>query len=436
MNAKKFWAMLLTLAMVLSLVACGGGTDEKPADEQKEPVGTEEPAGEEEWSLGVDTIKIGYVGPLTGNSSAMGLGNEQGALMAVEAINAAGGIGGAKLEFVSRDDEADPTKNFTYVEELIYKEEISMLVGAPNSACAAASLDAITENGIINILCTATSASIVDPAAYPYTFRITSTNDIQAESLVQMAKEGGYKKVVVIGDTSALGIDGFAATEKYAAEYGVEIAEYISYTADDADLSPVANSIKNAGADLVIAWTLGADAAKIIRVLDRIDYMEGKCDIIGYTGLYNQAFIDLVADIDAPNVSYLGFGPWSIAPGAEKLGDKAQATYDAFAERFGEYKLDGSGRTSTFVEACRAYEAVLLYCNMIERAQSIDPDAVKEAMETYGKDYEVQSYEWEGGFPFSADNHEGYNASQMCKCDMKEKLVNDYVAGDLPWIAK
>lgn len=437
MNKKRFLALMLVLVMALSLVACGGEKEE-PAPEKETPVVGEEkePAGEVEWVPDVDTIKIGYVGAMTGPSSAMGQSGEQGAVLAIEEINANGGVGGVMLEYIGRDDEADPTKSFTFVEELIYKEEINMLIGAPNSACVAASLDTITENGIINFLCTATAANIIDPVAYPYTFRLTSTNDIQAESLVQMAVNGDYEKVIVIGDTSALGIDGFAATKKYAAEYGLEIAEYISYTADDADLSAVANSIKNAGADLVIAWALGTDAAKIVRVLDRIDYMEGKCEIIGYTGLYSQTFTDLVADIETDNVTYLGLSAWSIAPGAEKLGDKTQATYEKLNAKYGEYKLDGSGRTSIFGDANRAYEAVYLYCEMIEKTQSMDSDVIKEALEAYGPGYEVKSYDWEGGFSFADDDHEAFNADQMCKCSMDDKLVNEYIGGDFPWMAE
>ncbi|MBR5470919.1 MAG: ABC transporter substrate-binding protein [Oscillibacter sp.] len=432
---KKLIAVFLSLVMVLSLVACGG---EKEKEEEKTPVESEkvEEPVDTGLDLGVDTIKIGYVGAMTGPSAGMGMCGEHGTIMAIEEINAAGGVGGVQLEYVSRDDEADPTKSFTYVEELIYKEGINMLIGAPNSACSAASQETISENGIINFLCTATSASIVNPELYPYTFRLTSTNDIQAESLVMMAAEGDYEKIVVIGDTTALGIDGFAATEKYAKQYGVEIAEYISYTADDADLSAVANSIKNAGADFVIAWALGTDAAKIIRVLDRIDYMEGKCEIVGYTGLNNAAFIELVADIETDNVRYLACTPWAIPAGGEKLGEKTQATYEKFNDRWGVWKKDGSGRVSYFDDSSRAYEAVYLYCEMIEKTGTLDPDAIKEALETYGSEYQVKAYEWEGGYSFSADDHEAYSAAMMCKSSLEDRLENEYVNADFPWMVE
>lgn len=426
---KRILALVLAMIMALSLVACGGGAKEEPKPEGEVAQKPAESGDSEEWSLGVDTIKIGFVGPQSGPSVAMGMSGVDGATLAVEKINAAGGVGGAMLELVTRDDEADPTKSFTYVEELIYKEDIDMLIGAPNSACTAAALEVITENKIIDILCTATSAAIVDPELYPYTFRTCATNDTQAERLIQIAKEEGYKKIVAIGDTSALGIDGFASTKKYAEQYGVDVVEYISYTAGDADLTAVANSIKNAGADCVLGWALSGDAAKILKALDRIDYLS-QCVILGYGGFYSNTFPELLGDIDTSNCSYLNFYPWALVPGGESLGEKSQAYYDEFKDRFGAFKTDGSGRASTNGDANRVTEAIYLYCAMVEKVQSLDPDLIKEALETEAVNYQVQTYTWDGGYSFSATDHEGYNADQLCRAVCASNPVNDYVDGD------
>ena len=407
---KKIIAIILCIAMLATFTACGN----KAKNE-----------------FGVDTIKIGFVGALTGPSATMGQANMQGAQMAIDEINAAGGVNGIKLELVTRDDEADPTKNFTYVEELIYKEGVHMLIGAPNSACAAASMETVTENKIPTFLATATSSAIVDPVKYPYTFRVTGTNDIQAEALVKMAVDGGYESVVVVGDTTALGIDGFASTEKYAEQYGLEVVEYISYTAGDADLSAVANSIKNADADLVLSWMLFGDAAKVIRSLDRVGYMDS-CEIIGYTGTYSHEFTALLEGIDMSNISYLNYTPWTIGAGEDRLSGKTAVSYAKFSETYGEYTVDGSGRTSGYGDAIRAYEAVYLYCAMVEKAGSIEGDAVKTALETYGKDYETVGFEWVGGYAFTAEDHEGYSADMMCRCVCKENIVNEYLQGDMP----
>lgn len=435
MSKKRFLAVLLTFAMVLSLAACGG-KEEAPAEKPAETPATETPAADDgEWSLGVDTIKIGYVGPLTGTHSGMGQAAADALEVLTAEINAKGGVGGAMLEYVIRDDESDPTKSFTNVEELIYKEEIDMLIGAPNSACASASVDTTNENEIITILHTASANHLIDPEAYPYTFRILQTNDLMAEALVQMALDGGYEKVVVIGDTSALGVDGIASTQKYAEQYGLELAEAITYTAGDADLSAVANSIKNSGADCVLAWALSADAAKIVRVMDRIDYMVGECEIIGYSGM-DATFAELVSDLDTSNVTYLYPAPHSLKPGAEKLGERNQVTYDLQKDSFGAWKTDGSGRTSLYGNFAWACEAIYLYCDMVERARSLDSDAIKEALETYGKDYTWKCNDIEGGMTFSPDDHEGFNPAAMARCALVDNVVNEYVDGDIPTAAK
>ena len=113
---KKFAALLLTLCMVLSLVACGGGEKKEEAPKAEDPK-TEEPATEEITYDGV--FKLGAVGPLTGASAETGVAGKQGQELAVAEWNAKGGL------------EIDGKH---YKIELIYEDS----AGAPETAVAAA----------------------------------------------------------------------------------------------------------------------------------------------------------------------------------------------------------------------------------------------------------------------------------------------------------
>jgi|ERR1700677_1374630 branched-chain amino acid transport system substrate-binding protein len=81
-----------------------------------------------------DTVKIGFAGPMTGPVSAFGHEIERGMDVAVEAINAKGGVRGRKLEVVIRDDEFDPVKTVTAYRDLIERQDVVALVGSANSA--------------------------------------------------------------------------------------------------------------------------------------------------------------------------------------------------------------------------------------------------------------------------------------------------------------
>ena len=105
---KKFWAMLLSLCMIGSLVACGGDSAESS--------GGESGGGENE-------ILIGNLLPLSGSSASLGLIGQQARDMAVEEINAAGGIksmGGAKLKMIYADSKGDSAEGVTQIEKLIH----------------------------------------------------------------------------------------------------------------------------------------------------------------------------------------------------------------------------------------------------------------------------------------------------------------------------
>ena len=160
---KKLFALLLTLAMVLSLAACGA-KEEAPAQKPADAPATSAPA---ETPADDNVIKIGVLMPFSGTSARMGEVGRMGIDLAIEEINAAGGIasmGGAKLQAVYADSQSDATVGVTETEKLINVEKVDMLLGSFNSAvtlpCSAvaeknqlpwivnsATSDAITEQG-------------------------------------------------------------------------------------------------------------------------------------------------------------------------------------------------------------------------------------------------------------------------------------------------
>jgi branched-chain amino acid transport system substrate-binding protein len=375
---KRILSLFLVLASVVGIMS---GCSKSSSG------GTEKTASGDKIDLGTNTINIGFVGALTGPSATMGQAIFQGAQLAVNEINAKGGIAGTQLKLLTRDDEADPTKNVTGMEELIMKDDIKWVLGSPNSACSSASLQTVNQNKVPEFIGTATSAALTDPKKYPYTFRNTSTNHLQAGSLVQAAINGKYKKVVSIGDTSSLGTDGFAATKEWAANEKLTVNDYISYTANDSDLTAVAQKIVDDGADAVIAWALGADAAKIIKALDRLDYLD-KVTILGYTGMTISSFHDLVGDVNTSKVTYLNFTYWTLKPKTAQLADAEQTFYEKVNKAYGIHKADGSGRSTEISAVARAYDSIYFLKWLVEnKTKSIDGVALKKAIEEDSSGY-------------------------------------------------
>lgn len=364
-----------------------------------------------------EPIKIGVLGAMSGGSAILGKQQKQGVDLAVKEINASGGILGRQVEVSYRDDEADPTKCKTAAEELVDKLGVNFVVGPTNSTPALATIPYLQENKVINVMCIASSDTIIDAVNFPYAFRIMMPNGLQAEALVMNAKERSYKNIALVGDNSALGVDGTTAMAKWCNAYGIVPVASISYKAEDADMTPVAQALKDANADCALFWTLGADGAKIVKAVERLGYTDSM-DIYGYTGMVMPNFRDL-AGSGADRCSSLSMREWSVEPGGE-LNGRYQELYDKIIAEYGEY---GVGKRDTNPSTVASgYDSVMLLKWAIEKAGSTDSDAVKEVIEKYGSEYVPY---FGSSYKFSADDHDGYMASDVVPVAIGEMKNGD-----------
>lgn len=369
----------------------------------------------EESSSSPSEIIIGNIGAMSGSSAVNGKAQSQGIELAVKEINANGGIMGAQVKVVTRDDEADPTKSKTFMEELVDKENANFVIGPTNSTPAAASMAYLQENKVISMLPVATGTDLINKNN-PYAFRIMPSNATQAKALVKIAVEEKYKKIALVADTSALGVDGIAVMENTLKEYGVEPAVKVTYKSDDPDMTPIAQKIKEANADVALFWTLGADGAKIVRSLERIDYID-KLKIIGYTGLAMPNFKEL-AGPGANQVSVVSMNNWAVDPNKTKLESKYWEMYQKIIKEYGEYgKRDTNPTTVT-----SGYEAVYLLKWAIEKVGTTDTDEVKKVLENNVEEFESV---FVNQYAFSEESHEGFPLTELNLVKISEMFNGD-----------
>jgi branched-chain amino acid transport system substrate-binding protein len=363
-------------------------------------------------------IVIGVLGAMSGSSASLGKAQQQGVDLAIAEINAAGGILGRKVKAVYRDDEANPTKSLTAAQELIDKEGIDFLVGTTNSTPAATVFPFLQENKIVSVTCVASSNSIIDAQKFPYAFRIMIPNGLQANALVLNAKQRGYKKIALVADTSALGVDGLGAMVTYCEKYGVTPVAKVTYTSDDADMSSVAQSLKNSGSDCALFWTLGADGARIVKALERVGYI-GSLRIYGYTGIVMTNFNEL-AGSGSSHCASLGIKDWSVADSNSKLQGRFLGLYNKVVAAYGVYGIGKRDTNPSTVAS--AYDCVMLLKWAIEAAGKTDPDAVKAAIESQGAKYQGN---FGGTYKFSATDHDGFRPEDCVPVDIVEKANGD-----------
>ena len=263
---KKVLALTMALALVAaSFTGCG-----KSASTATTAAAAETTAAAGETAAeGVGTVKIGMSGPLTGGASAYGLAVKAGMEVAVEEINAKGGL---QIEFNAQDDEADGEKAVSAY-NVLKDWGMQVMAGQVTTGSALAVAPESAADNMFNLTPSASAEALATSGDNIFQMCFTDPNQgASAAELISTKYTGS--KVGVIYDSSddySTGLyNGFSTN---ASELGVEIVATTSYTADNkADLSTQVTQCQDAGADLVFLPIYYTEASQILTYANRISY--------------------------------------------------------------------------------------------------------------------------------------------------------------------
>lgn len=264
MIMKKLLSLSLAAALAVSATACGnsGSGSSDGADAEAPAAGTEgteaegtqtegaEDAGTGSAAADGSVFKIGAIGPTTGAASAYGTAVMNAAKIAVDEINAAGGINGYQVEFNPQDDEHDQEKSVNAYNTL--KDwGMQLLLGTVTSApCIAVEAEASADNMFL----LTPSGSAINCISGENAFRVCFADPDQGTASAQYIGENGLaEKVAVIYDSSDVYSSGIYETfVTEAANQPFEIVASEAFTADSkTDFSVQLQKAKDSGADLV-----------------------------------------------------------------------------------------------------------------------------------------------------------------------------------------
>ena len=268
---KKVWILLLCVFFLLNLCACGEG--ETPI---RRPFSDDTSQGDKEGELSdSDTdeknpVTIGGIGPITGVAASYGIAVRNGAQIAVDEINAAGGINGMQIKFLFEDDEHKADKAVSAYNRLMDKG-MQILMGTVTSDPCIAVSEVAKEDNVFMITPT---GSAVDCIKYDNAFRICFSDPNQGAASAQYIQENdlGTKIAIIydISDVYSTGIkDKFVAK---AAELGLNIVAQEAFAgAYAADFSAQLQNVKSAEADLIFLPIYYEAAAQILMQAKQAD---------------------------------------------------------------------------------------------------------------------------------------------------------------------
>lgn len=267
---KKMLSLVLAGAMTAALLTgCGSSASTTDTAEEAATEETTDDAAATDSAAG--TFKIGGIGPLTGAAAVYGIATMNGSQIAVDEINAAGGINGMTVELNFQDDECDAEKSVNAYNTL--KDwGMQVLDGSVTSACSIAVSDKTAQDQLFQIT---PSGSAVECVTNDNVFRVCFSDPNQGAASAQYIGENGLAtKVAVIYDSSDVYSSGIY--EKFtteAADQPFEIVATGAFTADNkTDFSVQLQQAKDAGADLVFLPIYYTEASLILTQADSMGY--------------------------------------------------------------------------------------------------------------------------------------------------------------------
>ncbi len=321
---KKLLAILLAMVMVLSLAACGGNANSGSGESADTQTAETEGAN-------TAAIKIGGIGPTSGPAAIYGQATQHGAEIAVEEINALGGI---QFELNWQDDEHDPEKSVNAYNTL--KDwGMQVLVGTTTTGPSVAVSAETNADRIFELTPSASSVDVIGGQTdgiprKDNVFQMCFTDPNQGVASAQYISEQGLgSKIAVIynnGDAYSTGIYNKFAAE--AENVGLEIVSVTTFTDDTAnDFSVQLNDAKNAGADLVFLPIYYTPASLILAQANDMGYAPKFFGVDGMDGILTMEGFDTT----------LAEGVMLLTPfNADATDEKTVSFVQKYQERYGD----------------------------------------------------------------------------------------------------
>lgn len=317
-------------------------------------------------------IKIGVIGPVSGKSSEdMGLSILGGARVFVADMNQMGGILGRRVELVERDDQAKPELGVALSKEMIEREHVVAAVGFGNTGVALPSAKIFQDAKIPLIVSGATGATITKsfmPPAYPvsYVFRTSASDALQPIVILNdLIDRRQIEKIALMHDESPYGQFGKRSVLAELERRKLKPVAVESFAVGEQDMSARLRRVKEAGAQAIVLYCLGPDAATIVKDAER---MHLKLPLVGPWILSWQAFIDNA-----------GEGAEGARSAVTFIENELSSVSNQFSLAY--RKVNKVNRIPSAVAAAQTYDALRLLALAMFQARSVDGPKVQEALE-------------------------------------------------------
>ena len=324
-------------------------------------------------------VKLGLVAAITGPSALSGESITRGLEVAIDEINANGGVmGGRPLELVIRDDESTPAKGVAAARELIEQEDVAVVFGGLDSPVSLAMLEVIheLETPYMGVWAAATGITRNDYEPN-YAFRVSANDNIVDNFLMRYAnQEKNASKVGLVLINNPWGESNQKGFEEWAAAYDIEIVGIEKFNDADTDISAQLTRLKDAGAETLLLVANAAPGAQMMKSLTRLDW---DVPVVSHWGISGGRFPELAGQDAAEKVTFMQ--TYSFYGDQSPVGQKVLSALDE------KYGLSGPEEILAPVGTANSYDAMHLVALALNQAGSTDGPTLREAF------YNLPTYE-------------------------------------------
>ncbi len=346
-----------------------------------------------------ETIRIGVFCPFSGGSADMGISMRNGIRLAIEEINGmAGGVNGKRIELVEIDDQGNPEVGRQVVGEMLAKSRIAAALGVCNTGVGLATIDLFQNAGVPLIVPVSTGTPLTRKyagAPANWIFRVSPRDEIQAPFIVADALKRGFRKFALFADTSGYGEAGKSDVEQALAAAGLKPVSVQRFPVGVKDLSEQVKAARGAGADVVISYTVGPEAAVLAKGIEK---QKWAVQLMGSWPLCWRNFIDGAGSAGEGALVAVSFIQ-------QASFQRRNAFITAYTQKFNTPVIPAP------MAAAQGYDAALLLFYALHQAGSEEPLRIKAALEDLRRPVAgvITTYDK----PFSPQDHDAITGNML-----------------------
>jgi len=307
--------------------------------------------------------KVGIITSLTGSEQAFGAQHERGYTLALEEINATGGVLGKPLEVVKYDDQSKADVAVQGVSKLVDQDKVPVLIGAYTSQATGAVVPAAIKRQVPLVIPTATADNVMASKS-PWVFRVCSGADDLAHATVEFLKVTGLpKSMAIVYESTNFGQANGESMRKWAKAFNIPIVYDEGYTAGSPSYTAMLQKVKEKAPEAIYFASYLLDATQLMKQARQVSLNPRVYTSAG-TGFALPLFLSGAGKDAEFTVSAQQWMRESKWPGSSQFAE-------AVKKRWGEYPS---------YHAVQAYVSLKIVADALKRAGKWEPQAIRDAI--------------------------------------------------------